>query len=189
MITAHTPLPEDFMDVNGTNITNLTLFNDLCTFNASEQIEQVKLYVVNDGGGNIARRNLLQKKEDKLAPLCKCYCKLNITEEELMEAVKLLRLNANSTKIPLHSPLRNRKIGFTENSPLRSKQAFITSLKSPQDATGRFVAAHSTLFAHAQSADSASVRSNVQTADSGAQPVSKMASDEEIMGFVGGGLS
>jgi hypothetical protein len=183
--------PDDMLAKNGTNATNVTQL-DVCTYNASEPIEQVKLYLVNDGGSNLTRRNLLQKSQEKLTPLCKCYCKLNITEEELMAAVKLLKLNA------LPDKLRNRKTGFTTD-----KEAALTTVHSPRKAaTAGFTAirssasysAQSQRYNAANSAYSAVEKRHsavVSSADDLAPSasMSKMAPDKEIMEVAGAGHS
>jgi len=169
VITSGTP--EDMLAANnGTNTTNLTKL-DVCTYNASEQIDQVKLYLFNDGGSNISRKNLLERTQDKVAPLCKCYCKLNITEEQLLEAVRLLKLN----ELP-------QQIVATPRKPDRS--ATLTAVQTPRKAVG---------LAPYVSGYSAGPSSNSESRSAVAQPaagsMSNMASDEDVMTFAGGGLS
>jgi len=106
-------LASGFNDIE--NITNITInvvnVNDhKCKFNSSEPLEKVRMILFLGGKeNNITRRNFLRKSQKgKFEPLCKCFCKLNITEEMLKEALQYLQLNATlapftATTTPLPS--------------------------------------------------------------------------------------
>ena len=117
-----------------------------------------------------------------------------------MEAVKLLRLNANSAKLPHQIP-KKHKVGVTDNNPLESKQSFVAAMQSSKYATGYITDTRSALNAYMASVDSGPVRYNaqvgdsgpvryrVQAAETGLHPVSNMASDEEILSYAGESFS
>ena len=99
---------------------------------------------------------------------------MNITEEQLLEAVRLLKLN----ELP-------QQIVATPRGKPDAKPATLTAVQTPpRKAIG---------FAPYVSRYSAPSSSNSESMTAVAQPaaasMSNMASDEDVMNFAGGGLS
>lgn len=108
LVTAQIPDPNaPELLGNLTNTTNSSQYGE-CTYNSSQPIEQVKLALLKDGEDiqEITRKNFrLPNADGKMAPLCKCFCKLNITEEMLVEALKFIKLNSTSPPLLRAIPL------------------------------------------------------------------------------------
>jgi len=100
VITANTELETLDGEGNSTNTTNTSItLVQLCTFNSSEPLEQVKLSLVRDNITSITRKNFIHRSQGRMAPLCKCFCRFNITEEQLIEAIKYIKLNQTHPRI------------------------------------------------------------------------------------------
>jgi len=124
--TANSPLDPNN---NATNTTNISLALGSCTYNSSEPLEQVKLVLLRDGESNIARRNFIKKTDTGIIPLCKCFCRMNITEEMLIEAMKYIEFNSTAATIlnqrrnakkPAAGPTADPRseTGLTADSPM-----------------------------------------------------------------------
>jgi len=121
VITANTEL-ETMDGSNSTNATNASLNLQLCTFNSSEPLEQVKLSLVRDNVTSITRKNFIHRAKGKMTPLCKCFCRFNISEEQLIEAIKFIKWN-QTMPIPL---LQQQQVQAANNAKLNKKVGLTT---------------------------------------------------------------
>ncbi|XP_023349116.1 uncharacterized protein LOC111717886 [Eurytemora carolleeae] len=114
LVTAHTTVVPLNSGGNSSAL-NSTLNSTLCTFNSSVKLEQVKMVLLKENSTSISRKNLIQKSDGATIPLCKCLCRLNITEELLLEAVKFLKLNSTA---PIAGPNKKLtdKVGVKEDA-------------------------------------------------------------------------
>ena len=110
-----------------------------------------------------------------------------MTEEELIEAIKLLRLNDKSS--PHNSPLRSKSGSSTGGGP--NKKA------SSRQKSGYTAASHASSIPYSAFTSRIGGRASggrtsvsaVQSGSAASGSMSNMASDEQILNFAGAGIS